>query len=65
MRGVISDLDKKYKIKVKIRYPKSLEEAIKSAHIFDSILDKNSNTFVAQGNHLHLVFHLLRMENLI
>ena len=40
-RGFIRGLNNEYKAKVKTRYPKILEEAIKSAQIFDDTLKKS------------------------
>jgi len=42
VRGFVRGLDKEYKSKVKTQYPKTLEEAIKSAQIFDDIFEKKS-----------------------
>ena len=42
VRGFIRGLDNEYKAKVKTQYPKTLEEAIKSAHIFDDMSDKKA-----------------------
>ena len=41
VRGFIQGLNKEYKAKVKTQYPKTLEEAIKSAQIFDDTLEKS------------------------
>ena len=40
VRGFIRGLNNEYKAKVKTQYPKTLEEAIKSAQIFDDTFDK-------------------------
>ena len=42
VRGFIRGLDNEYKAKVKTQYPKTLEEAIQSAQIFDDTLDPAS-----------------------
>ena len=41
VRGFIQGLNNKYKAKIKTQYPKTLEEAIKSAQIFDDTLEKS------------------------
>ena len=41
VRGFIRGLNNKYKVKIKTQYPKMLEEAIKSAQIFDDTLEKS------------------------
>ena len=43
VRGFLWGLNDEYKTKVKTQYPKTLEDAIKSAHIFDDSLDKASS----------------------
>ena len=48
VRGFIRGLDNEYKAKVKTHYPKTLEEAIQSAQIFDDTLDPISKA-CAQG----------------
>ena len=40
VRGFIRGLHKDYQAKVRTQYPKNLEEAIKSAQIFDDSMDK-------------------------
>ncbi|MCO5573356.1 hypothetical protein L7F22_027125 [Adiantum nelumboides] len=40
VRGFLRGLNNEYKTKVKTQYPKTLEDAIKSAQIFDDSLDK-------------------------
>ncbi|MCO5575776.1 hypothetical protein L7F22_029581 [Adiantum nelumboides] len=42
VRGFLRGLNDEYKTKVKTQYPKTLEDAIKSAQIFDDSLDKAS-----------------------
>ena len=42
VHGFIHGLDNEYKAKVKTQYPKTLEETIKSAQIFDDMLDKKA-----------------------
>ena len=44
VRGFIRGLNNEYKAKVKTQYPKTLEEAIKSAQIFDDTLEKSHAT---------------------
>ena len=41
VRGFIRGLNNEYKAKVKTQYPKTLEEAIKCAQIFDDTLEKS------------------------
>ncbi|MCO5591548.1 hypothetical protein L7F22_045534 [Adiantum nelumboides] len=43
VRGFLRGLNDEYKTKVKTQYPKTLEDAIKSAQIFDDSLDKASS----------------------
>ena len=43
VRGFLRGLNDEYKTKVKTQYPKTLEDAIKSAQIFDDSLDKQSS----------------------
>ena len=45
MQGFICGLDNEYKAKVKTQYPKTLEEVIQSAQIFDDTLDPISKAF--------------------
>ena len=40
VRGFLRGLNDEYKAKVKTQYPKTLEDAIKSAQIFDDNFDK-------------------------
>lgn len=42
VRSLIHGLDKEYKQKVKTQYPKTLEEAIKSAHLLDETHEKGT-----------------------
>ena len=42
VHGFICGLNNEYNAKVKTQYPKTLEEAIKSAQIFDDISDKKA-----------------------
>ena len=48
VRGFIRGLNKDYKAKVKSQYPKTLEQAIKDAHVYDDNTDKPSHVH-AQG----------------
>ena len=49
---VLCGLDKEYKNKVKTQYPTTLDEAIKSAQIFDDMIEKNRTP---KGNWAHRV----------
>ena len=42
VHGFIHGLDNEYKAKVKTQYPKTLEEAIKCAQIFDNMFNKKA-----------------------
>ena len=44
VRGFIQGLNNEYKAEVKTQYPKTLDEAIKSAQIFDDTLDTSHAT---------------------
>ena len=48
VRGFIRGLNKEYKAKVKSQYPKTLEQAIKDAQVYDNNIDKPSHAH-AQG----------------
>ena len=49
--GFVCGLTKEYKQKVKTQYPKTLEEAIKSAQIFDDTVEKKQHFKKASGSH--------------
>ena len=56
--GFLRGLDNEYRAKVKIQYPKTLEEAITDAQIYDDTLDLKHMHGVGD---LHLIFLPLRM----
>ena len=48
--GFICKLDKDYKAKVKLQYPKTLEQAIRDAQVYDNNIDKPIHAFAQAKN---------------
>ena len=53
VRGFIRGLHRDYKAKVKTQYPKTLEDAIKDAQIYDDTNEKTIHTFAQEKTNVH------------